>query len=119
VRRLSFAPEEKEMRVTDVKTGHFLFRPRGDRPARFVELRREVVNQGYDVEATVIEVRGVPDANATFTATGTGQVFALAGPLAIELAKAVEVGAVVDVMGKWQGDETSDTIEVTRWQAVP
>jgi hypothetical protein len=119
VRRLSFAPAEKEMRVTDVKTGHFLFRPRPDRAARFVELRREVVNQGYDVEGATIEVRGVRGPGSTFKAAGTGQTFVLSGPDASKLIEAVEDGAVVDVMGRWRGDATSDTIEVTRWQAVP
>ena len=107
------------MRVTDVKTGHFLFRPRADRAARFVELRREVVNQGYDVERAMIEVRGVPGPGATLTASGTGQVFALAGEAAQKITEAAAAGAAVDVMGTWRGDETGDTIEVTRWQAVP
>ena len=119
VRRLSFAPAEKEMRVTDVKTGHFLFRPRPDRPARFVELRRRLVDQGYDVQGAMIDVRGELTGDGTITAAGTGQVFALSGTAASEVAAAAAKGAVVSVVGRWSGDEETERIDVTHWESAP
>ncbi len=119
VRRLSFAPKRKDMKVTDVKTGHFVFVPRADRPARFVELRREVVNAGYDVEGTTIEVRGTLTADGTLVTTGTRQVFALAGPEVSKLRQAVATDAEAIVSGAWSGDAKGDRIEVSHWEAPP
>jgi hypothetical protein len=121
VRRLPFAPAGKEMQVTDVKTGHFLFRPRSDRPARFGELRRELVNQGYDLEGAMIDVRGELSGDRVITATGTGQVFTLSGALVDEVAAAAGDGGVVAVIGWWKSDAEAgqERIEVTRWEASP
>jgi hypothetical protein len=119
VRRLSFAPNKKDMKVTDVKTGHFVFVPRADRPARFAELRREVVNAGYDVEGTTIEVHGTLATDGTLRASGTGQPFALSGPRAGELRQALARGSAAAVAGRWVGDAEVDRIEVTGWKLVP
>ena len=119
VRRLSFAPKPKDMKVTDVKTGHFVFVPRADRPARFVELRRELVNAGYDVEGTTIEVRGTLAADGTLVTTGTRQVFALSGPAVAKLRQALATGAEAIVAGAWSGDAKGDRIEVAHWKAAP
>jgi hypothetical protein len=119
VRRLSFAPKSKDMRVTDVKTGHFVFVPRADRPARYVELRRELVNAGYDVEGTTIEVRGTIAADGTLLATGTRQPFAISGPEAGKLRQALEPSAEAIVFGSWKGDEDGERIEVARWEPAP
>jgi hypothetical protein len=120
VRRLPFAPAEKEMQVTDVKTGHFLFRPRSDRPARFAELRGRLVDQGYDLEGAMIDVRGELSGDRVLTATGTGQVFALSGPLADEVAAAAAGGEAVAVIGWWKSAEAGqERIEVTEWELDP
>jgi hypothetical protein len=119
VRRLSFAPKPKDMKVTDIKTGHFLFIPRADRPAHYAELRREVVNAGYDVEGTKIEVRGALAADGTLVATGTRQVFALSGPAVAKLHQAVASGGEAVVFGAWSGDAKGDRIEVSHWETAP
>jgi len=104
------------MRVTDVKTGHFVFVPRADRPARYVELRQELVNAGYDVEGTTIEVRGTLAPDGKLLATGTRQPFALSGAEAGKLHGALKSGAEAIVSGSWKGDEKGDRIEVARWE---
>ena len=121
VRRLPFAPAEKEMHVTDVKTGHFIFRPRSGRPARFMELRRELVNQGYDLEGAMIDVRGTLSGDQAITATGSGQVFTLSGDLVDEVAAGAANGKVVAVIGWWKSDAEAgeERIEVTRWELAP
>ena len=119
VRRLSFAPKPKDMKVTDIKTGHFVFVPRADRPAHYTELRREVVNAGYDVEGTKVEVRGTLGAEGTLVATGTRQVFALSGPAAAKLHEAMKSGAELIVSGAWHGDAKGERIEVAHWEAAP
>src|ERR1044072_5650934 len=107
------------MRVTDVKTGHFVFVPRADRAAHYVELRQELVNAGYDVEGATIEVRGTLAADGTLLATGTRQPFSLSGSEAGRLHQAAKPGAAAIVFGAWKGDDKSDRIEVSRWELAP
>lgn len=118
VRRLSFAPQPKDMKVTDVKTGHFVFVPRADRPARYAELRQELVNAGYDVEGTAIEVRGTLVPDGRWLATGTKQPFTLAGPAVEKLRQELKPGVEAVVYGAWRGDDQGERIEVSRWEAV-
>ncbi len=118
VRRLSFAPKPKDMRVTDVKTGHFVFIPRADRPARYVELRQQLVNAGYDVEGTAIEVRGTLAPDGKLVTTGTKQPFALAGPMVEKLRGELKPGVEAIVYGAWRGDAKGERIEVSRWEAA-
>jgi len=103
VRRLSFAPKQKDMRVTDVKTGHFVFVPRADRPARYVEMRQELVNAGYDVEGTTIEVRGALAADGKLLATGTHQPFSLAGPVGRQASRSAEARRRGDRLRRMEG----------------
>ena len=125
VSRLSFAPRTKDMKVTDVKTGHFVFAPRPDRPVSREELARSVIRAGYEIEDTSIEVRGTLAAGGErLEASGTGQVFALAGAklanLREELRKAAAKGPL-DVRGRWKpgpGGGPTEVIEVESWRAA-
>ena len=111
VRRLSFAPKTKDMKVTNIETGHFVFVPRADRPAFYAELRSEVVKAGYDIEGTTIEVLGTLRDDGRLVATGTDQVFTLAGPAADELLARLPTGCRGDRPGAW--DSQGERIEVS------
>jgi hypothetical protein len=115
VSRLSFAPRAKDMQVTDVKTGHFVFVPKPDRPVSREELERSVTRAGYQIEDIWIEVRGAV-ASGGLQASGTGQTFALAGAKAGEL-KAPPAGAPLVVRGRWRPGPGGGTIEVDSWRA--
>lgn len=122
VSRLSFAPRTQDMKVTDVKTGHFVFAPRPDRPVSREELARSVTRAGYEIEDTSIEVRGtVAAAGDRLEASGTGQVFSLAGAKLADLREELRKGATaapLDVRGRWKPGPGGGVIEVESWRAV-
>jgi len=79
VRRLEFAPENKEMEVTDIATGRFVFRPRPGKAVSLADLRKSVVDAGYEIEGTRIEVTGSLTEDGRLRVPETGQVFRLEG----------------------------------------
>ena len=110
VRRLDFAPNPKEMQVTDVKTGRFVFRPRPGKPVSLADLQKSVTKAGYQIERSRIAVQGVLSRDGTVRVPGTGQVFRLAGGEKLRALQAkTPAGAPVSVAGAWelrQGQET-------------
>jgi hypothetical protein len=118
VSRLSYAPNPKDMKVTNVKTGRFTFVPPPAKPVSYQELAKAIEKAGYGLEATAIEVRGTVGGDGRLRAGGTGQTFALAGPKRAELAAAVKAGAPVSVYGRWRSAPTGETIDVERWEAA-
>jgi hypothetical protein len=75
VRRLAFAPETKEMKVTDIKSGRFVFQPRPNKPVSLDALRKSVTDAGYSIEGTKIEVSGSLGADGLLRVPETGQIF--------------------------------------------
>ena len=120
VRRLPFAPSQKDMKVTDVKKGHFVFTPRPDRPVSWKELHEGIVKAGYDIQGTSIEVRGTLTATSAgelrLQAAGTGQLFTLAGPALAKLQKEVLAGTALTLSGAWRSGPGGEAIEVERWE---
>jgi hypothetical protein len=116
VRRLSFAPAPQDMKVTDVKKGHFVFTPRPDRPASWKEMHDGIVKAGYDIEATSIEVRGSLTAEGRLQASGTGQTFVLSGANLAKLRQEVPAGTLFTVNGPWRQGPEGESIEVERWE---
>jgi len=117
VSRLSYAPNPKDMKVTDVKTGRFTFVPPPAKPVSYQELAKAITKAGYGIEGTAIEVRGTAGADGRLRAAGSGQTFALAGPKRDELLKA-KAGASVSVYGRWRAAPEGETIDVERWEAA-
>lgn len=111
VRRLDFAPKSKEMEVTDIATGRFVFRPRPDRPVSLAKLRKEIKNAGYEIAGTRIEVAGALTGDGRLRVPDTGQVFRLEGGAGLR-SKAPSL----TVTGVWT---TKDGEEVVRLEEVP
>jgi hypothetical protein len=114
VRRLDFAPPSKEMEVTDIKTGRFVFRPRPDKPVSLSKLRQEIKNAGYEIAGTRIEVAGALTGDGHLRVPNTGQVFRLEGG-AKPQGKAAPDGSVT-VTGVWTA---KDGEEVVRLESRP
>jgi hypothetical protein len=115
VRRLSFAPAPQDMKVTDVKKGHFVFTPRPDRPVSWKEMHEGIVKAGYDIEATAIEVRGTLTGDSRLQSSGTGQLFALEGPQVAALRQKVAAGTVLTLSGSWRSGPAGESIAVEHW----
>lgn len=103
VRRLEFAPEAKDMEVTDITNGRFVFKPRPNKPVSLEGLRKAVAKAGYEVEGTWIEVTGTLASDGRLSVPETGQVFRLEG-------KAAE--GRVTVAGVWKAGEGEEVVSL-------
>ncbi len=78
VSRLDFAPKAKEMEVTDISTGHFVFTPRPGKLVSLQKLSKTIEGAGYKIEKAFIEVTGrvsTVKGKTVVKAEGSGQSF--------------------------------------------
>lgn len=111
VSRLEFGPKPKEMEVTDIRTGHFVFRPVEGEEVSFQELSEAIENAGYEIEDAAITVTGrVTDDR--HLETPDGQVFELSavGAAGEERLAALEPGSESTLSGAWKAVEGVDVI---------
>lgn len=101
MRRLAFAPAPKDMEVTDIESGRFVFRPRTDKPVSLSDLRKAVTDAGYEIEGTWIEVAGSLGADGRLRVPETGQLFRLQGE---------KSEGVVTVQGRWEAIENEEVV---------
>ena len=104
MRRLEFAPDAKDMEVTDITTGRFVFKPRPDKPVSLEDLRKAVTKAGYEIEGTWIEVAGTRTPDGRLRVPDTGQVFRLEGE-----EKAAAEGQVT-VAGAWKAGDGEEEV---------
>lgn len=103
VRRLAFAPDVKQMQVTDVKNGRFVFRPKPGQPVSLPDLEKYVTKAGYQIERSRIAVRGVLTPEGALRVAETGQVFRLVGPEKLrDLQARGSAGSPVTASGAWE-----------------
>jgi hypothetical protein len=112
VRRLDFAPETKDMKVVDIKTGRFVFQPRPDKPVSLADLRASIVKAGYEIEGTRIEVSGTLTDDGRLRVPETGQVFRLEGEARLRDRLRETAGAAGRVLaaGTWKVTDRQETI---------
>lgn len=117
MRRLELAPDLKEMEVTDIENGRFVFPPLPDKPVSLEKLRQVVVDAGYEIEGTRIEVTGTLTPDGKLRVAETGQVFRLGG----EEIQGQAADAPVSVAGVWkvQDQEEIIVVEAPRTQETP
>lgn len=111
VSRLEFGPKPKEMEVTDIRTGHFVFRPVKGKEVSYRELSEAIENAGYEIEDAAITVTGrVTDDR--HLETPDGQVFELSavGAAGEERLAALEPGSESTLSGAWKAVEGVDVI---------
>lgn len=108
VRRLEFAPETKDMKVTDIKTGRFVFQPRPDKPVSLADLRASITKAGYEIEGTRIEVSGTLTEDGRLRVPETGQVFRLEGEARLQ--EKTDAAGRVTAAGTWKVTDRQETI---------
>jgi hypothetical protein len=108
VRRLEFAPETKDMKVTDIKTGRFVFQPRPDKPVSLAALQASITKAGYEIEGTRIEVSGTLTEDGRLRVPETGQVFRLEGEA--RLREKADAAGRVTASGTWKVTDRQETI---------
>jgi len=111
VRRLEFAPDPKDMEVTDITTGRFVFRPRTDKPVSLADLRKAVTKAGYEIEGTRIEVSGSLTPDGRLRVPETGQVFRLEGERRLgELRSQASAESRVTAQGVWKTQDREEIV---------
>lgn len=118
--RLEFGPKPKEMEVTDIKTGHFVFSPVGGGPVSYKSLNKAVTDAGYEIESAVIVATGTLDA-ARHLATPSGQIFHLTAVDEAVKRQLVDLepGTRLTVEGAWSVEERVDIVVVSKMAAAP
>lgn len=115
VSRLAFGPEPREMEVTDIATGHFVFTPAEEEMVSYEALDEAIYAAGYEIEDASITVSGTVTENRHLE-TPDGQVFHLTA--AGEKAKArlfeLETGTDLRVEGAWEAREGAEVVVVHR-----
>lgn len=111
--RLAFGPKPREMEVTDISTGHFVFTPVEGQRVSLQALEEAIENAGYEIEGTAIEVAGTVTENRHLE-TPDGQLFHLTAvdeDLKSRLL-AIEPGTDLAVQGAWQVREGAEVVVV-------
>lgn len=113
VSRLDFAPRSKEMKVTDISTGHFVFSPVPGKQVAYYALQKAIEGAGYRIERAWIEARGNLINDRYLEASDTGQVFHLLGDdELVSLRRQAATGAAVTVSGPWTAADGAEVIEI-------
>ena len=116
VSRLPFGPKPKEMEVTDIASGHFVFSPVREEKVSYEALEKAITDAGYEIEDAKVVVSGTMT-EERHVETAEGQVFLLAAS-ADELKgrlEEIEPGAALRVRGDWLFRAGTDTIDVVEF----
>jgi hypothetical protein len=104
VSRLDFAPELKEIHVTDVKRGLAEFVPRPEKPASFDAIKAALKKAGYELasaEITAVGTLAWDDGGWWLVVASSSQRFALASGPASQSITSLGPGKRVEVFGTW------------------
>jgi hypothetical protein len=112
VSRLEFAPQLKEIQVTDIKKGIGVFTPRPDKPISFAALQIALKKAGYTLDTAEITLKGklAREGQAWWLVSDpSGQRFALEGPALDQVLASVAAGDRVEIIGGWKTIGTGAT----------
>ena len=111
VRRLEFAPDAKDMEVTDIESGRFVFTPRPGKLVSLMDLRTAVTKAGYEIEETRVEVSGTLTEDGRLRVPETGQVFRLEGEEQLRtLREKADAAGRVTAAGSWKVTDGQEAI---------
>lgn len=117
VSRLDFAPDTREMEVTDIRTGRFVFSPGPERPVSLRALERAITGAGYEIDRSWLEVRGEVLPDGRLRALETGQLFLLRGDGSLDrLLGEARPGEPLTVRGAWATEDGEEILVVQRWE---
>jgi len=114
VSRLDYAPQPKEVQITDIKKGIGVFTPKPDKLVSFVALKQKLKKAGYVLASAVITVSGKlsrDDGQWSIIAQTSEQRFNVSDPDAL-LANAT-AGEVVEISGNWETQEKEPSELIT------
>lgn len=110
VSRLEFAPKPKDMKVTDISTGHFVFAPVAGEEVSYEALDGAITGAGYAIERAWIRVTGSLINDRDLQVPETGQVFRLRGERQLAEIRQRGAGGSMTVSGVWRTEKGADLI---------
>lgn len=120
VSRLDFAPRIDEIKVTDIKHGIGIFKPKPDKAASFDALKAALKKAGYVLASAEITVSGMlvrGESGWSIEVEPSKQRFVLEDTKAGEILKGFAAGDQVEVRGDWEtvgvGAQAREVIQIT------
>jgi hypothetical protein len=118
VSRLEFAPQLKEIEITDIKQGVGIFAPKQDKSVSFAALQNALKKAGYKLASAEIVVNGTLARDAVgwwLVSDSSNQRFALEGQDLERLVEGTKEGARLEITGDWKtvGVKTSSREVIT------
>jgi hypothetical protein len=117
VSRLEFAPNLKEIEVTDFQKGLGVFTPKADKTVSFAALKESLKKAGYTLAAADITVAGTLERDEkgwSIVVRQSGQRFALEGPNVDQALAGARPADEIEVTGDWKtagtGPKAQETI---------
>ena len=103
--RLDFAPQLKEIQITDIKQGLGVFTPKPGRAVSFAALKAALKKAGYTLDSAEITVAGTLERDGqgwVLVADPSGQRFTLEGGDLNKLLADAAPGERVEINGNWK-----------------
>lgn len=113
--RLDFAPEPKQMEVTDIATGHLVFRPVPGKQISYTALDKAIRDAGYEIEDAAVDMIGIVT-DERHLRTPNGQVFHLTAPddAGKKRLAGLRAGREITLRGAWKAVEGGEAVVVTQ-----
>ena len=114
VSRLDYAPQLKEVQITEIKKGIGVFTPKPDKPVSFAALKQKLKKAGYVLASAVITVSGKlsrDEGQWSIIAQTSEQRFNVSDPGAL-LANAT-AGEIAELSGDWKTQEKEPSELIT------
>jgi hypothetical protein len=105
VSRLDFAPNLKQIQITDIKQGIGLFTPKPEKPVSFADLQAALKKAGYVLDSADLTVSGtlIREGNKWWLVVNpSGQRFALEGDSGADKLAGHESNEQVEITGSWK-----------------
>jgi hypothetical protein len=105
VSRLDFAPQLKEIQITDIKKGLGVFTPKPDRAVSFAALKASLKKAGYTLDSAEITIIGTLERDGqswVLVANPSGQRFSFEGEDLSKLMADIAPGERVEITGDWK-----------------
>jgi hypothetical protein len=116
VSRLNFAPDLKQIKVTDIKKGLGVFTPLPDKPVSFAELQTALKKAGYVLDTADLTVSGtlIRENNSWWLVVNpSGQRFALENSKDSDNLAGHNANEQVEITGSWRTVGTGPTRQET------
>jgi hypothetical protein len=116
VSRLDFAPNLKQIQITNIKKGIGIFTPKSDKPVSFTDLQTALKKAGYVLDSAELTVSGTlvrENNNWSLVSNPSGQRFALETTIDADKLAGREANEQLEITGAWKTTGSGSTRQET------